>query len=314
VKVAQNQGPGVGRLPGYGTLLHSYAGMWAIVLLALWGVWRWWRICLRGTRLRDICNSPSNIAIVIAATWIILLSTFYLFSHLIQPEYYRFANSLEAMLIVLAGVTMSVAPITYRRTSIGLAALAVLLVCHIAWSLGGRGGLYYIQRTDEYFSSYMRVAPVLRSIPNHDQVTIAWGDAGRLPYLSGLRHIDPIGLNTNEIAHAHSAGDVIRFIIQSRPDLIVIPLSLPNHASTHLFDSCRMALRTGDGLIGKSYPMLAARLTESSYTPLVIVPQTVYDLDVFADTLSPHYHDIIQTLVPRIGHDSDFHPAVKCIR
>ena len=315
VKVAQDQGPGVGRLPGLGTMLHSYEGMIAIVLLAAWGVWRW----LRAVRLRDLPLVRGNLTIVILAAWLVLLTGFYLFSHLIQPEYYRFANTLEAMLIVLAGVTLSASKA--KRASNGnsgrvqTAATALLLLCNTAWSFAGRGGLYYIERTNEYYDSYTHISAVLRTIPNHEQITIAWGDAGRLPYFSGLRHIDPIGLNTNEIAHAHTTADVIRIVMQLHPDLIVMPLTLRSDTSNaSLPDSCRAVLRTGDGLIGKSYPMFAAALTKSSYTPIVLFPQTVYDLDVFADTLSPHYRDIIHTLIPRIGHDSDFHPPVKCIQ
>ncbi|MDP4198316.1 MAG: hypothetical protein Q8902_01960 [Bacteroidota bacterium] len=299
VKVAQPQGPDVGKLPGLGTLFRAYAGMWIIVVLAALA---WLRVCIRDRRVPSVMLIPT--------AWIVLLSIFYLFSHLIQPEYQRFTNSIEAMLIVLAGVAFQ----RYRNRA-SAAIFLGLLACHIAWSIYFRGGLSYFLRTNEYLSCYTRVASVLRTIPDHEKISLAWGDAGRIPYFAGLQHIDPIGLNTTAIAHAHSAEEVIRFIMQSRPDLIVIPLNLPHlGADTATDNPCRLIIRMGDGPIGRSYPALEAAAVANAYQPIVMIPQTVYDLDVFADTRSPHYHDIVQTLVPRIGHDSDFLPVPDCLR
>jgi hypothetical protein len=176
-------------------------------------------------------------------------------------------------------------------------------------ALDVRGGLGYIQRINEELNPYQRVAKVFKSISDHQEITLAWGDAGRLPYFSELRSIDPVGLNTNEIAHAHSADEVIRFIMKSRPDLIIIPLILPRD-DTIPNDTCRRVLGRGHGLIGSAYSGLAAAALSGGYVPIATMPQTIYDLDILADTLSVHYPDIYNALVPRIGKDPDFKPPV----
>jgi hypothetical protein len=186
----------------------------------------------------------------------------------------------------------------------------MLLAFHILWSLYVRGGLGYITRETSYEDRYRRMADIFRSIPHHEEITIATPDAGILPYYSGLRHIDPVGLNTNEIAHSRSASEIIRFILHSKPEIIVIPLAIP--APPH--DSCRCIILGADGLIGPSYPAFAAAVIASTYKPIVLIPQAVYDLNVLADTTSPHYRDIVNTLVPRIGRDPDFREAVRCMR
>jgi hypothetical protein len=304
IKVAQ--GSGTTFLPGRGSMRIFYEGVWYLVILAIVAVWK----------LRK------NTTIQIAALWCVMLSAFYLFSHLISNEYLRFTNSIEVMLIVLAGFAFG----GYmggkkpgQRSWLKCAAFGVLIALHIFWSLHFRYGRFYMHRDEEYLSRYSRIAPVLRSIPNHDQITLAWGDAGRLPYYSELRNIDPVGLNTNEIAHAHSPQEIIDFIMRSKPDLIIIPLSLPIRANGSS-DTCYSVLHGGDGLIGAGYPALAAKVMASTYKPIAIIPQTIYDLDLFADTLSPHYRDIVNTIVPlivgdqRIGHDSDFLPPASCVK
>jgi hypothetical protein len=76
--------------------------------------------------------------------------------------------------------------------------------------------------------------------------------------------------------------------------MIMIPLigrSLAGGA-----DSCRIIFRYGHGLIGKGYADLMQQPELQSYRAIALVPQTVYDLDLFVDTLSPHYRDIASVL------------------
>jgi hypothetical protein len=322
IKVSQASGATF--LPGRGAMGIFYGGVWYLLLLALVAAWI----------DRGRSRGRKNAVVQIALLWCILLSFFYLFSHLISNEYQRFTNSIEVMLIVLAAIAFRYSRITnllrtknrndrsnVQRTVppmwIQYFAMAVVLAYHIHTTLYFRGGLGYIQREDEYMSRYSRVAPVLRSIPDHEHITLAWGDAGRLPYMSELRNIDPVGLNTNEIARAHTTQEVVNFIIRSKPDMIVIPLSLPSDIN----DTCYTVLRGGDGLIGGKdlsgvfgYQALAAETIASTYKAIAMIPQTVYDLDIFVDTLSPHYRDIVNTLVPRIGHDSDFLAPARCVK
>ena len=303
IKVAQASSPamsGYTFLPGRGSMRIFYEGVWYLVILAIVAAWK----------------GRKNSTIQIAVLWCIMLSVFYLFSHLISNEYLRFTNSAETMLIVLAGFALGSYCKTKRTGNnrwIKCAAFAVLIMLHIFWSYHFRYGRFYMHRDEEYQSRYSRIAPVLRSIPNHDRITLAWGDAGRLPYYSELRNIDPVGLNTNEIAHAHSPQEIIDFIMRSKPDLIIIPLSLPSHENGS-GDTCYTVLHGGDGLIGAGYPELAAEVMASTYKPIAIIPQTIYDLDILADTLSVHYRDIVNVIVPRIGRDPDFLPPAECAK
>ncbi len=288
VKVSQITGGTF--LPGRGTMRIFYTGVWYLLPFALIAAWK----------------GRKNVAVQVSLAWCVLLSAFYLFSQLIQNDYQRFTNSIEVLLIVLAGVALG--SMTLKRW-LASVAMIVLLGVNIVWSLYFRGGLGYIQRMDEELNPYSRVAKVFKSIPDHEDITLAWGDAGRLPYFAGLRSIDPVGLNTNEIAHAHSADEVIRFIMKEKPDMIIIPLILPKD-DTIPNDTCRRILGRAHGLIGSSYAALNAAAIANGYRSIASMPQSVYDLDILADTLSIHYPDIYKTLSVRIGHDPDFMPAV----
>ncbi len=308
VKVTQASASGGSTLlPGRGTMKIFVESVWYLLPYALYAAWS-------GRKLA---------AVQIAVMWCALLSAFYACSLLIQNEYQRFTNSIEVLLMVLVGVTVGLlltrmTSATDERNSsanrwVFNVALIVLIGFHIYSALYVRGGLGYMQRMNEEQNPYQRVAKVFKSIPNHTQIALAWGDAGRLPYFSELRNIDPVGLNTNEIAHAHSAEEVVRFIVTLHPDLIIVPLILPKD-DTIPNDSCRRVFAKGHGLIGAAYPALAASALANGYKPIAIMPQTIYDLDILADTLSPHYRDIYQTLVPRIGHDPDFLPPATTMK
>jgi arabinofuranosyltransferase len=309
VKVAQassaTMGGGTTFLPGRGTVRIFLESVWYLLPLALLAVWK----------LRK------NAAVQIAALWCGLLSIFYLFSLLIQNEYQRFTNSIEVMLIMLVGLAVSLFIVPRMRANKeqrphlypfgGSGILTALFTILISCTFSIRGGSGYIQRTDEEKNPYPSVAKVLASIPNHEDITLAWGDAGRLPYFSGMRNLDPVGLNTNEIAHAHSAEEVIRFIIKSRPDLLIIPLILPRD-DTIPNDTVRRVFEHGHGLIGAAYPALAAAALANGYQPIAAMPQSVYDLDILVDTTSIYCRDIVRTIAPYVGRDVNFQmPVMK---
>jgi arabinofuranosyltransferase len=280
VKVAQT----TTILPGRGTMRIFYEGIWYLPLLAIFAFKRW----------------RHNAAVQCAALWCILLTAFYLFSQLVQPQYERFTNSIEAMLIVLVGFA------GYRVWGIGYSkkeqsnpytlnpmsyTLAALLAFHIVWALTFRGGLSYITADTTYNDRYRQMAEVFRSIPHHEDITLAWADAGILPYYSGLRFLDVVGLNYTPIAHAKTPDEVVRLIAEAKPDIIFIPLE-PGTDSI---------VRWGHGLIGQAYPKLLRQPEMQSYKPIARIPQSVYDLDVYVDTLSPHYRDIIRGM-PDAAH------------
>jgi len=212
------------------------------------------------------------------------------------------------MLIVLASIGL-VSLISRLGRAMQYAVMTVFAMLLVVWSLYGREGLGYITYENAFGDTYPRVAAALSKIPDREHITLAWGDAGIIPYESGLGHIDPVGLNTNEIAHAKTPAQIVDFLLKQRPDILFIPVSFNADA-----DSCREVFREGHGMIGHSYPELAARALGSGYTAIATIPQEPYDIAVLADTRSTHYADIISTITPLIGHHRDFRAPVKCMR
>jgi hypothetical protein len=304
VKVSQVHAPGIsGLFPGRGAVRIFFEGIWYLLPFSIVAAWKRWK--------SDVVQ--------ITVLWCMMLSVFYCFSVLIQNEYQRFTYPIEVMLIVLSGIGYQA--IARERPGIESRMRAMvgvlLVVVQVTWVLFQRRGLGYIERMDEATSSYPYLAEVFRSIPDHEAITLAWGDAGRLPYFSGMRSIDPVGLNTNAIAHARTAEEVVRDVIQAKPDLLIIPLVYPRDVPPDWnpsHDAARMILPHGQGLIGSAYPALARAALAGTYKPIVMTPQPIYDLDLLADTTSPHYRDIVNTIAPRIGRDPNFLPPATNVK
>ncbi len=295
VKVSQAHASSlVSLFPGRGAMRIFYGGVWYLLPFAAIAVWK----LRKGKMVRAV------------ALWCLLLTIFYFFSQLIQNDYQRFSYPIEVFLILLTAMGIITACPKSRLWP--LVSMIVVLATQTYWTLEPRGGIGYIERTSEAESTYPHLAAVFRSIPNYQAITLAWGDAGRLPYYSGLYSIDPVGLNTNEIAHARTAAEVVHYVIHAKPDLIVIPLVYRRDETPGWNDSCRMILPHGQGLIGSAYPALARAALAATYKPLFMSPQPVYDIEFLVDTTSPQYLDIVNTIVPLIGHDSDFEaPAMR---
>ncbi len=300
VKVVQSAAPSqtlLGRIfPGYGTIGRFYIRTLILVIPAILGIRAIWRIPV----LRS------------ALLWCVLLSTFYLFSHLLQAGYGRFTLSIEAILFCLAapGAGSIARKLScWRLGALRMSGATVLGILVIAVFVAATGFMRIPRgwlKSDR--DTYLEVATMLRAIPQHDSITLAWADAGELPYYSELRHIDPVGLNTNEIAHAKYVQQVIDFIVEKKPDLIILPL-IPR---TNTQDTCQSIFEEGHGLIGSQYSLLAQSPEFRNYVPIALVPY-LYELEFFVDTRSPHYSDIARAFQERIATDSNFQRPPKCI-
>ncbi len=296
VKVAQTGD----RLPGRGALLGSYEKLWYLFVLALIG----WKELRRQTWIWP------------AIAWCVCLSIFYLFSHLWMNLYNRFTMSVEAILIVLAAAGF--ARVLLRLSpKVRWLSLVILIVFHVGWCLTVRGGWGLATRETSNEDAYRHVASILASIPHHESITLAWSDAGIVPYYSGLQSLDLVGLNTTSIARAHSADDVLRIIAHSKPDVLFVPLtSLSSNASVFTdkdHDRCRVVFPGGHGLIGSSFPRFLTDSAFSRYRPLATMLVSVYDVEILADTLSPHYADIQKIIAARIGKDPYVQLAPRCV-
>lgn len=70
---------------------------------------------------------------------------------------------------------------------------------------------------------HKRIGNALAALPDRGQITVAYHDAGILPFYSGVRHLDTVGLNGNEIAReGRSRGWlwVVGYVLGTRPDVI----------------------------------------------------------------------------------------------
>ncbi len=103
------------------------------------------------------------------------------------------------------------------------------------------GALFYVNR---------RMGVALAQLPNPEQITVAYNDAGILPFVSGVRHMDTVGLNENRIAREGKERGwlwIVGYVLGSRPDLIGF-YTFPDGT----------VFNFGHGLIGGYYSVLAS--------------------------------------------------------
>ncbi len=296
VKVSQNP---FSMMNGGGTVKIYYGSMWIFAALSA--------IAFFAHRRHR--------AIQAMAAWCVLLSFFYTFSTLLQPQYDRFMMSFEACMIVFVavGILNEADPLLRLRArwfprfdlgvsrakpilALGMMSFLLFFQSYHGWH--GRGGHDLFLHDDRFDDRYIRIAKLFATIPHNSEITFAWGDAGMLPYYSGMKHIDIVGLNNNEIARAHTPGEVLDIIAKARPEIIILPTDLMD---TSLHDSCHHVFRYAHGLIGRSYMKILSHPGLKDYVPVVTLPQSVYDLHVLVDSRSTHFTDIATTLSAAIG-------------
>ncbi|MDP4198317.1 MAG: hypothetical protein Q8922_04635 [Bacteroidota bacterium] len=303
--------------PGRRMVFAYYLRSWYLALPAFYVLWISLRAMLR-ERFSFVALAQYRVLLV-AGLWVVLMSGFYVFSQVMMPNYYRFFNSIEAMLIVLSAAASSI--VLARQNKPGVrrwlvpSALGAFVLLHIAWSLTVRGGWMWINWDTSYEQHAMRVVPILESIPNHEAISLATGDAGILPYYANFQHIDFVGLNTTAIARARTTNDVLRYLDSARPDVLFIPVELARPADPlHGHDTCRQIIRWGHGLIGQGgYPRLAQQALASGYRPVATISEVVYDFNVLVDTSSHHYRDITSAFTRNIGINPLIGHPVECM-
>jgi hypothetical protein len=248
-------------LPGRGAMRIYYTSVWYLALAAIFVIVRQWQ----NPRIRWI------------AFWCFGLTVVYLSSVLIMNFYDRFMFPVEVCLIILAAIAISRVTRYALRITIGVALLAL----HIIWTITMRNG-YNTLTAPSMENAYAPLGAALASIPDHEQLTLCWSDAGYLPYYTHIQHIDPVGLNTTAIARAKSWQEVNRIIATARPEIIFVPYYTNSNEVFH----------DAHGLIAKGYPTLMQEPQLASYKQLSVYHYPVYDIRIFADTLGPHYADI----------------------
>jgi arabinofuranosyltransferase len=293
---------------GHGTPMHGLAGvasylkaLFYIPLLALF-------VFLR-PRSDNAARFP--IAVWASLLWGFLLIVFYLFPEPMQPNYDRFLVTIGIVLLIPASLGVYKLSLRMKSTLARTALIVLVIAFHLFSAVRIRNAHAYITRDQTFDYRYEAIAEIFRTIPNHEQLTLAWGDAGKLPYYSGMKNIDVVGLNTNSIAHASNADEVLALIAHERPEIMIVPTETRNANAT---DSCAQIIRWGHGLIGHSYPRLATYSGLADYKAIVLIPQSVYDLVILCDTRSSQFGNIEKQLTSLIGRNPIVQLPPKCFK
>jgi hypothetical protein len=254
------------RFPGLGAVKTFYIGSALLVVLAALLAWR----------VRD------RRSYVFAIAWIVAMSIVYSASYLLMGNFDRFTFSIEAMLNVLA-CAAAIALMNKWRNRLAGVLLAVLAVLVTHYELrNGIGYLHAATRSDMNIQ-YRRTGEAIARIPGHERMLIASSDAGVLPFYSGTQHLDLVGLNTTEIARAHSRDQVLGRIAAAHPAVILVPLYNRSR------DTCQLIFRNGHGIIGGSYVEMIRAPWFATYRSVGGLDIGYYTVEFFTDTTSPFY-------------------------
>jgi len=238
-----------------------------------------------------------------------MISAFYLIPEPLMGFYDRFLYSVEVTLFVLAA--MGLQSITANSSVLTSSVIVALLVLsHIGVSL-------YSPRAKESFTSsaspvesYRMIAKELEQIPGHQQIELAFADAGIIPYYSDVRHLDLVGLNDNHIAKQKQFDDVFEMVSREKPDIILIPVS----HSTTAQDSCRNIYIGGHGIIGNHYLEMIRDPRFAGFRPLATFPSPVYDLVLLLNGSSAYVEPITKTLgLEMTNHPAIIQPPPRCL-
>ena len=215
--------------------------------------------------------------------WTLAVLGFYMMPEAIMGLFDRFLYSAEVFLFVLAGVGLSNFA-KERKLWVPIALMLLLLALHTERSFHAPRALEGRSSTVETYRRYSKVAEILKTIPDHEQVSFGFADAGMIPFFSGLKHLDLVGLNDNEIARAKSVDALLSTIAKDSLDMIFVPLDLPGPED----DSCRHIFRAGHGLIGSHYLELVRDRRFADYRTIVLIHSWTYDIAVMENIHSRH--------------------------
>jgi arabinofuranosyltransferase len=271
VKVLSGETVSLFHLPGTRYVLLFWGSSLALVVMSIFG-------------LRRFPFGRIQTAVLI---FILSIAAFYLFAVPLMAFYDRFLYSVFVMLFVLAGVGMFKL-CAGRSKLFSIAVITLLVVLHFQRSIYSPRAQEALGSTDESTKRYREIAELLHNIPNHEQISLCFADAGILPYYSGMKNLDAVGLNDNEIARAHSGQDVLRILADRRPDILLLPLDPPRPED----DSCSHIFRSGHGLVASVYEQIPHDTRFSDYRSIVMLHPHLYDIALMVNIRSPHAREI----------------------
>jgi len=216
----------------------------------------------------------------------------------------RFLYPASAFLFLLAGPALVAAYRAISRTPAAVAsALALLLAC--AFADGGpgailreTGGALRRERSPGITSLMQRedvAARALATFPGVDRISIAFCDAGAIPYFTGATFIDTGGLNDAAVATARTTADAARSVFARKPTLLLLAMDADGAPSR------RPPGRLGDGpsWIGDpAWPWseyrYAGALRDPTYDVVFLLRRDYERADEFADFLRRRVVDDVE--------------------
>ncbi|MDW8298294.1 MAG: hypothetical protein RML95_03050 [Anaerolineae bacterium] len=217
---------------------------------------------------------------------------FYTLTYPFMGLYHRFVYPALIVFILWAGVGFVAiaervvqARAALRYATFGTLSLSLCLAAAQTVATGvaepqSAGALFYVNR---------RMGMALAQLPNASQITVAYNDAGILPFVSGVRHMDTVGLNENRIAREGKERGwlwIIGYVLGSRPDLI----GFYTYPDGTVFNF-------GHGLIGGYYSVLAsARDFLENYTYAGGFDAEWVHIQWYVYNQSPHREAILQAV------------------
>ncbi len=156
---------------------------------------------------------------------VLMLGYFVTIDH-IMGYGYRYLYPLWPVLSLIGGVGVLAFLVEYRhRSGMRTVLFTIVLLLALSISLGLTRGFsdaaYYVEYAEGLQRAHILLGYTLRSVAwRTESPVLAIGDAGAVPYYSGMTTIDSFGLNDPFIA-THFKGDRSTYILSQHPTLIV---------------------------------------------------------------------------------------------
>jgi hypothetical protein len=129
-------------------------------------------------------------------------------------------------------------------------------------------------------------------------LSIAFWDAGLIPYLSKSSFIDLHGLNNNAIARMTSGDNIIEYTLNKSPDIIIFA----SQDAEHNVESIKQNLVSSAGLIGRYIDEFFMASLDSGYVYLATFATPYYDLNFFINKNSQNF-DLLNQKLPKLLSD-----------
>jgi arabinofuranosyltransferase len=199
--------------------------------------------------------------------WSCALTLFYLWPEPLQGFYQRFDWAAIPALAILATLALSRKKWSWRSC----VALALVIGSQIALTFRPLRSDMRLATLERGRQIYYELGCALRSLPNHERMAFAFQDAGAVPYYSGMKNIDLVGLNTTAIAKSKTALKACSILDSMEPEIILIP-------AYHDKGECWMVFHDGHGKAGALIPELIHQPMMARYFCTGRIPYLGYDI------------------------------------